>query len=441
MESWFTSHPLFRAGKDSFPSLFPRDFCYLSEISMSIRHALLALITLVPFSAAVHAQCGTDDNLRSVPCCSPVNLVLPASIPTLTAPAKGLCWTSCNLSGQTCAVVSLASPTPTAVCGEFTAPLSVIDCGGQPLMGGPLVLDYSRTWLETRSSGAVDFQVWRFLAKVNMVKTSTPPPSCPVPACLATAPQCFFYGYVDYAFDCANSVWEMSLVLLHGCDSFQHSPALFSAVPGTFHPGVTYAIVAPDTVLNPFVPVNVFPPGGPIIAEAMRTMVAATPPLCLAEEPIFAGLYTPGLQGCLCPLNLVPHNATIQVGASGACGSALGTLNFWPNAPWFDMIATSIGTWTTTANYPGPEQVWLLEGLFRYDSVCSTSGAIEQSWEIFYGAQTLGGLAPLALDPSVLLTPNFVDLANNYRRMLGVAPTFPLYGKVMATNHVVNFNF
>ncbi|MEW6071753.1 MAG: hypothetical protein AB1726_04035 [Planctomycetota bacterium] len=327
------------------------------------------------------------------------------------------------------------------MCGEYTAALAVRDCASQPLMGGVLVLDYARTWVESSTPGQIDYQVWRFLAKVDLAKTTTLPSTCPIPPCLPAVPACFFHGYVDYAFHCLNGTWESAIVLYHGCDDFQHTP-VFSAVPGVFHPIESFAIVAPDTAGNPFVPAFLAPAGGTAVAEAVRSVSPPAGGPCLAKDFLTAGRYLPVGQACLRPISPFPpqHTAYLMDG-TGFCGNSFLDLNLWPIVPWFDVIETAIGTWTTTASYPGPETASAVEGLFRYNDACTASGALTKTYDIFYGAHTRQGYMVIPTNPLVPLTQSFVDLASNYSTLVGAPIPFPIFGAVMPTAHLISLNY
>jgi len=194
--------------------------------------------------------------------------------------------------GQVCTNVVLGLPVLAAVCGQYAVPFDLIGCNGVDLLTGSLVLDYTRTWEETLSTGVVDHQVWRFAAKADLALAFSQVPTCPVPDRLVSLTQCFLHGYVDYAFNCPNSTWEAVVVLYHGCDAFQQAPVL-SSNPGVFHPSTSYAVVAPDTVANPFVPLTGPPTAGLLRADALRTLAPASGGPCLAEDAIVSGVFTP----------------------------------------------------------------------------------------------------------------------------------------------------
>ena len=403
--------------------------------------ALALALPLGALAPAAAAQCLVPDNLDSAPCCQPVPLDLP-QFPPIAMVAQGDCWTACTPPLTNCLRVSVAPPSPTANCGSFVAPMDVSDCGATPMMIGELVLDYTRTWSERPAGALIEYQVWRFAAKVDLFPvTLGVPPMCPMPDCLGPNTPAFFYGYVDYALNCATGAFESSLVLFHNCDDFIHDPA-FSSVPGAFHPGRTYAIVGPDTAANPFVPTSAPPPpAAPLVAEAMRSMVSLIPGVCLAEEPIVGGLWAPLITGCLCPLNFVPaQNAGVLLDGVGACGGSFKSVNLWPTLPWFDLTTTSLGTWTTGASYPGPERVSVAEGLLRYTDPCGPAGAPVNSADVFYGGLTEKGYDVIPT-PGVTLTPTFLDLASNFRAVLPGPVPLPLFGSVGPTDHLIYVNF
>ena len=80
------------------------------------------------------------------------------------------------------------------------------------------------------------------------------------------------------------------LVLFHNCDRFIHSPGL-SDKPGVFHADRSYAIVAPHSAVQPFVPMNAIASGGPLIGEATRNVNSSSPPLgvCTVEDEVIIG--------------------------------------------------------------------------------------------------------------------------------------------------------
>ena len=198
-----------------------------------------------------------------------------------------------------------------------------------------------------------------------------------------------------------------------------------------------------DTPANPFVPFATPPTTAPLFGEAMRVVgPTLVPALCTAEEPILQGVYINIAMGCICPLNIGPIlNSAVRLSGVGACGGSFTSLNFWPLLPWFEMITTSIGRWTTPASYPGPEEAHVAEGLFSYKDTCNAIGIVQTSVDVFYGGITEAGFPATSFTPGVAITQRFVDLASNYSSPLPgfVAP--PYFGSVFKTNHLIYVNF
>ena len=393
--------------------------------------ALAALATLA-LPPALSAQC-QPDNL-SGPCCALTTDTLPV-FPALTLPGLSMCWDSCNLNSQSCAQVALGAPTQLQ-CAEYVASFQSLDCSANPQMKGTLHLDYTRTWTEFPIPGTFN-QVWRFVVKADL-GASTTTFGCVVPNCLGTHPTAFWYGYLDYAFDCGANTWEAALVLYHNCDAFQHDP-LFSSRPGSFHPSRSFALVAPSTSANPFVPAIAIPTPGPVFFDGMRDAAVGPPPLtCESNEQIAGGIFANIVNVCACPLSFTPPQLTARhMDATSICGSGFRSLNLWPIIPWYEVMSTSLGTWTTSASYPGPEAVWADEGVFLHIEACTLSGALDFYIEAKYGATTEGGFLA-AVGPVGAL--RFTDMVDNYSVLFGNPVSPPFFGAVAPTNHLLFVN-
>jgi len=402
---------------------------------LRIASASLCLATVAVVSLTASAQCLGPDNLDSGACCAPVGATLPI-FPTLTLPGLGICWDNCVPNPTACATVVIGAPQP-AGCAQFTASVDVQDCNGQLLLQSQLVLDYTRTWDEFQIPGQIA-QVFRFVVKGDFTTTAAGGPSCQVPSCLAVHPTAFFYGYLDYSFDCSG-VWSAAIVLYHGCDNYQHTPGL-SSRPGAFHPQRSFAVVAPSTPGNPFIPVVLPAPGGPAVAEAIRQAWTPSSLTCTAEEPILGGVVQPLASACVCPFSLFPAQTTARhVDVTGVCGSFARSVNAFPAVPWFENLSISLGAWTTTASYPGPEEVWVDEGAYVHLDACDPSGLAILYAEIKYGATTASGFP--AIQASGLPLDKFTDLASNYSSAVstaGIVP--PFFGHVIQTRNLVYTN-
>jgi hypothetical protein len=419
---------------------------------------LLTSVLSLSLTAAAFGQigCFVPDNLDG-PCCAQIGVNLPP-LPAFTLPGTSIAWDACALAGQVCSSISLQAPAPTPVCGQFSANLRVQDCAGATLLQGQAVLDYARTWVEQgnvatpQGPAPVDFQVYRFLLKVDLLPQAGVPvvPSVTVPSDLLLNNSAFYYGYVDYARVCQTGSFQQSIVLFHASDFLINFPGISSGVAGA-NPIRSHALVAPDTAANPFVPAAFAVVNGVVNEDSVRTIgnpnMPGAPASCRTEEDLFAGgSYIPIAFGCMSPPMLGPvQTAVIQMTGNSNCGSAFQSLNLFGITPWIETVSTSIGNWTTGVNYPGPERVRADEGLFSYRDGCLAGGpgaGNGQSLEIFYGAETLGGFPSQLVEPGGVIIPvnRFVDLASNWRRPAGTPLMLPAIGKVMNSFHIISTN-
>jgi hypothetical protein len=402
------------------------------------RHfVLVATLTLAAFQAYAHPQaaCFTPDGLNG-PCWAPVNANLP-NFPTITLPSTSICWVNCT---PTQACTNIILPAPVLVrCGVYTIAMRVTDCSANGLLGASLNLDYTRTWLETDPAG-IAHQVWRFVVKADVTPAVPPTVSCTVPPCLGPHPTAFYYGYLDYALNCSTGSYEAALVLFHNCDAFIHNP-LFSSRPGVFHPGMSFALVGPQTAVNPFLPVAAAPPVGLIVAEAVRNVPPPGAIACLTEDPV-NGLMQFIVSGCVCPFALNPKQTTARIlQGKGLCvdpvfgPTSFQTVNPMAPFPWLHDITTAIGTWTNPAGpYPGDEFAWVDEAPMLYRDSCPQAAF----GEIYYGASTSKGW--MVVPSPQILTQNFTDLASNRSWTPPAMPVFPLVGNVLTTRNLIYLN-
>jgi len=404
----------------------------------------LALLTvcLGLLVSAASAQCLGPDGL-SGPCWTPATANLPA-FPGVQLPSTGICWNQCQPQ-QLCVVLNVATPQFVA-CGRYEADLRMNDCVPNPWLGGRMVMDYTRTWEEvTPTTPPLRYQVYRFTVKVDLMLVGGALHPCLTPACLATVPTAFYYGYMDYAFDCSTGAVETALVLFHNCDAFIHHP--FSVFPGAFHPGTSYALVGPSTVANPFVAAISAPPGGPMIAEALRNVPQLPGLACTTEDPIANGVVNLLGAGCGCQFAAAPPQLTARrITGVGSCVDAAGlsssfaSANTMPNFPWFHMMTTSIGNWTTPFGYPGEEVCWVDEvPIFFKDRCSAAAGGPGAFGEVYYGGSTDKGW-PIVPNPAQPLSERFTDLASNTSwKVPGPAPA-TFMGRVLLTRNLIYFN-
>ncbi|MBI1382170.1 MAG: hypothetical protein GC161_13925 [Planctomycetaceae bacterium] len=400
-------------------------------------HIAFAALVVALGSATAGAQCLVPDGLNG-PCCAPASAVLPA-FPAYQMPGLGICFQQCAPAATPCVLLDFGAPN-LGPCGQYKADLKVIDCAfGNTQVFGSVLLDYTRTWQETSPGGPI--QVWRFAAKVDMSRnTSIAANPCLVPSSLNTFPTVFYYGYVDYAYDCTANTWEMAAALVHQCDWFIHGSPIVSSTPGAHHPARSYALVGPNTPGNPFVPALSVAPFGGLVGDGTRTVDPSTP-LCSTRESIQGGI-SPLAQACACAPSAQPPQLTARrLNTQGGCGTTVTSLDLTTSGlPWLHLMTTSIGTWSTPANYPGPERLWLDEGPVLYTEGCpSTAGVISTFADVMYGATTRGGYPAfpvLGVPPVDTMT----DLASNYSWDLSTPLPLPMFGNVMPTRHLVSLS-
>lgn len=400
--------------------------------------ALVALLSLLALAPTAPAQCFGPDGLNG-PCCTPVTPTLPP-FPAITMQGLGVCWQGCVVGTQNKLTVVWATPVQ-PFCGQYQTPLTVVDnASGTTILTGTLILDYTRTWDEVDTTG-VGRQVWRFTAKADLSSPGTSTALiCPKPNCISPIgphPTAFYYGYVDYAGCTAGGPWETALVLFHNCDNFMHRPGL-SDKPGVFHPANTFAIVAPNSAAQPFVPSNMIAPLNPVMGEAVRRTDAFSPPpsVCWAEDRVQQAAFTFNGAGCLNIMAGNPKQQSLrQFNGTTFCptGGQWASLNVnFPVFPWFHMVSTSIGMWTSPLAYPGQEHAWVDEGFFAHREPC-TAFVIDMK----YGATTYGGWAAFT---SVGPVKGFTDLADNYTAPVGGPYPSPVLGSVRRTERLLYVN-
>lgn len=405
-------------------------------MSRPIRFAhLLVTLTLLAavFTVPAEAQlCLGPDGLTG-PCCSAATLTIPTSLPGASLPSVGVCWTSCSPSTQA-TYIDCSPPSPVS-CGMFQSQVTVSDGSGTVVLTGLLLLDYSRTWTEFNVDGD-ELQVWRMLAKADMMRSTGSGP-CLMPACLPFGFTAFYYGHVDYAYNCSSGGWEVALSLFHPGDLFVHNPASSSA-PGSFHNPRSYALVGPDTAANPFSPTLLPPVTGPVTGGAVRR-VPVPGGACSTEEPLTVGNLWTIQQGCACPLSPTPQQYALQpFWANGACGSSFTSM--WTPSPhyWHRMVTISLGTWTGSGPgtpYPGNENLWANEVVFFFTDGCSGVTRVEFN----YGVTTAQGFTVMADTQRPWLTQRMLDLASNWNSSGGIVP--PYVGSVIRATHVTHANF
>lgn len=415
----------------------------MRTLLQTARLALVSLVVAAPFSSTSQGQplCFGDDNLDQGQCWQPIQANLPP-FPGVSLPGLGVCWKDCTPNQKQEVKVEFSAPQMIS-CGQYTSDVRVWDSvTGAMVLVGKAKLDYTRTWAEVGNN--IQYQIWRFVAKVDMkTLTTVGAANCFLP--LANYPQNFFYGYVDYAARCTGPlVFESALALWTGCDFLAHKPGL-ADFPGAALPNLSFAVVAPHTPATSFVPMNLPAPGGPIVNGAVRNVTNPVG-LCTVEERVMQGGLNPLITACLCPLTPAFPQQTLSVfNGIGSCPDATGQPSrfnsqaiAFPTLPWPHMVQTSLGCWMGAAgapmSYPGPECVWVDEGLFRYHDSCT----VGETFEVFYGATTAQGFPVISPIPGPATT--FHDLADNYSAPLAGPHPLPLFGSIRPTEHVIYVN-
>ncbi len=405
--------------------------CHRERVLAAVLVTVGIVLILAPSAQA--QGCLGPDGLTGA-CCSLTNASLPP-LPPVEFPGTGICWASC---GPCANPLDIRYDPPVLVrCGVYDIPVFILAPITGSILSGTARLDYTRTWEEINDDGQ-SLQVYRFLMKADLVAAGTL--VCPIAS--ATEATHFFYGYLDYAFNCASASWEPATALYHSCDVFGHNAAT-SAVPGPHHPSLSVGIVGPDTPANTFSMTVEMPFSGPAVGGAMRVQTPATASLCNTEEPIAAGGATLGYIGsaCACPLGFAPPNIYSAQPFSGTstCGSSFNSL--FPGSPllWIHTISQSFGRWTGSGPgtpYPGNEKVWSNEGFYAYTEGCTSDLHVDMQ----YGVLTAEGftVVPDASRPWQS-TQNFIDLASNFSKTSGIVP--PFNGVLFETNHLIYANF
>lgn len=407
---------------------------------MSIMDPARPLVLLALFAAPTTPQCLGDDGLGG-PCAGFANEILPA-FPAVEFQGAAFAWERCVPRTGPAVTLRVSAPAWQA-CGRYLANVSVADAGASTVLAGLATLDYARTWLEVQPGGEPrTLQVYRLLLKVDLnwfLEDETL-----LPACLMSGGwrRAFYTGYLDLAFDCAGGAPRAALVLFHNGDAFLHAEGL-SSRPGVFHPETTYALVAPATPSQPFVPsglsVAVSHPAGALLGDAVREAPDGPGGACAHEDVLAGGQVTRLGSGCACPFALVPEQASaLRLTGLGNCTGPEGTTSFrsvkTPAAfPWIHAMATSLGAWTSGAAYPGTEAVWIDEAPMLYEDPRS-SGPFRLG-EIYYGATTAGGfeVRTTAGEPA---SDRRMDLASN-RSFSPANPPTTLVGSVGTTRNVI----
>lgn len=397
--------------------------------------ARFLLVVSVGFAAsdAVRAQCPIPDQLDG-PCCAPAQPVYPL-VPDYSQGSLAICYRDCAIE-QITPVKARFDQTATSTngpCAPFSKRLVLRNGSGAPIWSGRLRFTYSRTWIETDSTG-VSLQVWRYLVNGDLRPTANLGPApCPRPPCAAPNGNLVkFTGYVDYAGTCGSAGRAYAWMLTHSCDAIDHLPGFARA--GSFHPDRSYTFVGPAAgfVVNPILPSE----SGISAQQGVRrvTQIPGTV-VCETRETLQQTDIQPQAMLCLCGAPTAQHTVSL-LRVFGTCNTNVQATG-GPLLAGF--VSMGIGAWTNPLTFPGQEELRWSAGNYDYLEGCS--GVLKN--ELFFGATTTGGYPANEIDPTnpsmvgPPLLPTFVDQGN---AVMGAA-ALPAANVPYRTEHVLNLNF
>ncbi len=389
-------------------------------------------LTLVP---RVTAQCLTGDGLDGGPSCSSAFTQVPQ--PKFSQPALGICWQDCGVlaTANYRAQWGMANPlqvntagTPPS-CGWYSTTLRLYQ-GSILRWSGAMHMTYSRTWLESGTSGGV-YQVWRYLVNGDLRYVTANPGPCAIPPCAnPNLNRTRFTGYIDYALDCSvpGGLLEHAWMITHGCDATEHVAGFPRA--GTYHPNRFYTFLGPRAGF--VVGAGGTLENGAVATESVRKLDALVlPARCDHEEPLLFGSFNPSANVCLCGTG---PGLWYEAFFTGAGGNGT-TLNPFLGSDPFRSFP--IGMWTNPNAYPGVEEVRWNTNELQYVE-CTGVGRNEY----YYGVTTSGGFPAFTISslfptpPPMPLPQTFVDQSNSVLLPANVATrNIPF-----KSDHILNLN-
>lgn len=402
------------------------------------------------------AQCAQPDSLDGGPCCASATESAP--LHDFTQDSLQICWLDCGIEQVIAcrAEWNLEPPEaprhrptlPPGGCEPRPAGFRLLDPSGGVQWEGNLLVQYSRTWLETDLTGA-DHQVWRFLVNGDLSPgASAGPPPCPLPPCIATMQRARFTGYIDMARACANGSFQFAWMLSHLCDSIDHHAGFPRA--GVFHPERSYTFVGPAAGFVPG-PLQPLEASGGSPFEAVRKLSwpsympgSGPPPLrkiqvsCRSEEQSFHSLL-PVRQSCPCTSSSGELQFTEgSLALTGACGTSIATPG-GNRLPGF--LSMGIGAWTDATQYPGEEVLRWNAGDYSRVDPCLGGGN-----DIYFGVTTTGGWSGTQILSGGLGSPlpdTYVDQASTKRYQcfgLFVCTPVPIMNVPYFSDFIINLN-
>ncbi len=384
--------------------------------SQRLIRSMVAWFAIVAFLAIgatqSHAQCIGPDNLDfNGQCCAQSQPNLPP-FPAMKQQVQYICWRDCDIAKRRNLCVDLTAPTPhvfangtTPGCGVFDIGVNLRTCGGamNQIFTGRLLATYARTWFEdTPTPGAPDTQVWRFLLNGDLMVTpflngQFGNNNC-VPQCHHSFNnQVYWFGYIDYRFNCTTNVWEVEWVVDHECDAYHHNADSGRPVPAgaVFHANRSFTFVGPSAfVATPATPIV----AGPVMQENTRTLryTGQNPIVCFRDDPIVQGALDPVADFCPCGPNGLPQYTFSLFQGTTQCGS-----NFMNSSQTTkEFVQKRLGFFPDAAGNP-LKFVLLNMGDLEFRDACL--GAV--SFEYFEGVETMFGYPAFTFDPAGALMP------------------------------------
>jgi hypothetical protein len=416
------------------------------QFPASIRGVSLCLLPVVLslLSAASSAQNCFPDGLQLGACATPATVRLP-DFPGVSDRVRYVCFESCDPQIDQDLCYTLGAPRVAHLRNQppiesiYLIRLTIETCSAHPrtVWMSNLRAQYCRNWLTAvgNPAGPVDTEVWRFLVNGNLapstfLSTRFANNARVLPPCTSQYPKPHFWGYVDYARNCATGQWQVSWAIQHDCDYWEHSSA--SVRPGSFHPNDSYTFVAPSGgfVVNS---TTLAPAVGAIGADqdALRKNGwSSLPNVALGEETMVNGQVNFGVSSCPC----TPAAGTFQFQqctliGTGSCNTRFQTILGAP----VPFTQKRIGQWNRPAgSYPGQDSVLLTQGVMQIIDGTTNVGTVEY-WK---GIASVAGGASTRLSGTPL-AGGFIDLGST-----NSSPTdrTTLIGAKYVSNYLLNLN-
>ncbi|MBI1853325.1 MAG: hypothetical protein HYR85_23550 [Planctomycetes bacterium] len=401
----------------------------------------LALVVCFLAAPRASAQNCMPDGLQGGTCCQPATITLPV-FPAVTDRAHFVCFETCDVRAEGDVCIQLGAPRVAHLHNQPPIPsiylirLTIQTCSLNPrdVWNTNLRAQYSRNWLAAVETpgGPPDTEVWRFLVNGNLAPSAFLTQHfgrnrCVVPPCVSQFPKPHFWGYIDYARNCATGEWQASMALQHDCDAYEHNGS--SDRPGTFHRDDSYAFVAPaagftaNSATIPAAAGHVFQDQDAI----RKNLWASLPNITAHEEPLVSGNWVQGASTCPCSAGVgTRQDVQMTVIGAGECNTQFQTIGGAP----VPFVQKRIGQWSTgPGRYPGNQSLLMVEGVLQVIDGCTSGGTVEY----VKGVATVGGYQAFRLSQSPLAS-QFVDLGSANR-----SPTNRL--TVVGAKYISNFIF